>query len=286
MIIESSARTLKFITNHPLASKRPLAALARLAWWQVRSRLSAEVEYDWIEGSRLVVKRGMTGATGNIYCGLHEFSDMAFLLHLTHKDDLFIDIGANIGSYTILASAVCGARAIAVEPDPGTAAALRRNVAANFVNERVTVVEAALGALAGIANLTVGADTMNRILKDEGGPSQEVALETLDEVVGDGSPTIIKMDVEGYEFEVVAGGLHTLRNPSLLAVISENGDASVREPLESLGFKHYNYEPFSRQLHSGPRLCDTGNLLFIRDIGAVEKRIKSAPIRDIVGIPV
>ncbi len=35
--------------------------------------------------------------TGNLYTGLHEFVDMAFLLHLANEDDLFLDVGANRG---------------------------------------------------------------------------------------------------------------------------------------------------------------------------------------------
>jgi hypothetical protein len=74
--------TFQFIARHPLSSNRPLSAYWRYARWQVESRLRNEVVFEWIEGSRLVARNGMTGATGNIYCGLHEFADMAFLLHL------------------------------------------------------------------------------------------------------------------------------------------------------------------------------------------------------------
>ena len=45
---------------------------------------------------------GMTGATGNVYCGLHEFEDMALVLHALRPRDLFVDVGANVGSYTVL----------------------------------------------------------------------------------------------------------------------------------------------------------------------------------------
>ncbi len=44
----------------------------------------------------MVVEPGTTGATGNVYCGLHEFEDMALLLHILRKVDRFVDIGANI----------------------------------------------------------------------------------------------------------------------------------------------------------------------------------------------
>ena len=53
----------------------------------------------------------MTGATGNIYCGLYEFLDMAFLLHFLRNGDLFGDIGSNIGSYTVLATGLRSTKA-------------------------------------------------------------------------------------------------------------------------------------------------------------------------------
>jgi hypothetical protein len=40
----------------------------------------------------------MTGATQNLYCELHEYNDMAFLLHFLREEDSFADVGANIGS--------------------------------------------------------------------------------------------------------------------------------------------------------------------------------------------
>jgi hypothetical protein len=77
---------------------KPLGALARFVLWQIVSRLRAEIEFEWIEGAKLIVSRGMTGATGNIYCGLHEFVEMGFVLHLLRPNDLFLDVGANMGA--------------------------------------------------------------------------------------------------------------------------------------------------------------------------------------------
>ena len=71
----------KFLSNHPVTRDDQLAAWTRFVSWQVRSRLQQEIVVSWIEGQRLVVRRGMTGATGNIYAGLHEFVDMMLLLH-------------------------------------------------------------------------------------------------------------------------------------------------------------------------------------------------------------
>src|SRR6476469_5615627 len=101
-----------FLSDHPLTRDHRAAAFARVCRWQIESRLRDEVIVPWIGSIRLAVRRGMTGATGNVYAGLHEFADMAFTLHFLRPNDLFLDVGANIGSYTLLASGVCKARAI------------------------------------------------------------------------------------------------------------------------------------------------------------------------------
>ena len=89
--------------------------------WQVGSRLlPLGSTLPYVGDTRLFVTRGMTGATGNWYCGLHEVDEMGFVLHALRPGDLFVDVGANIGSYTVLAAGAVGADAIAVEPVPTT----------------------------------------------------------------------------------------------------------------------------------------------------------------------
>ena len=281
--------TLRFIASHPLSSKRPLAAYWRYARWQIESRLRKEVEFDWIAGSKLIARNGMTGATGNIYCGLHEFADMAFLLHLLRPGDLFVDVGANIGSYTVLASGVCGARSIAVEPAPETLQSLKRNVEANKIGNRTRLIESALGAEAGTVRFTVGQDTTNRIANHDDEETREVRVQTLDEILSELSPVLIKLDVEGYEPNVIAGAAETLRKPSLLAVLTETADNKVSAGLNGAGFQKASYAPFQRKLTMGGRGADTqqsANTLFVRDRLSCDARLSDAPRRAVLGVEV
>lgn len=277
--------TLKFIAGHPLSSKRPLSAYWRYARWQVESRLRDEVIFHWIDGSKLAARNGMTGATGNIYCGLHEFVDMAFLLHLLRPGDLFVDVGANVGSYTVLASAVCGARVIAIEPDPRTVQSLKRNIEINGLSDRVTVVEAAVGALSGTARLTVGQDTTNRVTSAPDVESREVQMRTLDQIVCGENPVLIKMDVEGYEAQVVAGACETLANPSLAAVISETADPQINTVMINQGFTRATYGPFERSISAEGSSAPSQNTLFVRT-DRLGKRLESAIKRNVAGVAV
>ena len=106
----------------------------------------------------------MDAATGNIYCGLYEFVDMAIVLHPLRPGDLFIDVGANIGSYNVLAAGACGADVVAIEPEPEAARAHGANIDINGLEGRAEIVAAAAGPAAGIARLTRGLGAMNSIL--------------------------------------------------------------------------------------------------------------------------
>lgn len=211
----------RFIASHPLTRDRKLAALLRFVRWQLEIRLRSEIVVPWIGGTRLAVRRGMHGATGNIYCGLHDYTEMAFMLHLLRPGDLFADIGANVGSYTVLAAGVCGARVVAAEPDSISCAALSKNIAVNRLGARVSVEAVALGAAVGELAFTRGQDTTNHVVgpSDEG--HQKVRQTTADLLFAHETPLAMKLDVEGYEAAVLAGASATLANPGLKALIVE-----------------------------------------------------------------
>jgi FkbM family methyltransferase len=274
---------LRFVTGHPLTRRRPAAALARFLAWQVNSRLHREVEFDWLDGARLLVRRGMTGATGNIYCGLHEFVEMSFLLHLLRPEDTFVDVGANVGSYTILASKVCGARSVAFEPDPTAAAYLRRNIELNGLEGLTSVHQMALGAEGGELRFSLGLDTMNHADPAEGTPVQVVPVQPLDDVEGLTRPVMIKLDVEGFEDRVLAGARRVLASPSLLAIQSEMRGPAIEGILAPFGFAQAHYDPLARRLSDDPAGYPTSNAIFVRDRLDIERRVKEAPRRTIMG---
>lgn len=267
----------RFFSEHPLTRGDRAAAWMRFASWQVRSRLSGECEVQWIAGQKMMISRGMTGATGNIYAGLHEFSDMMLLLHVLRPDDLFLDIGANIGSYTVLASGVCGATTWAFEPDPGTAKSLRRNIALNTLEARVVVHEVALGEADGTVQFTTGLDTVNHVVTDATTGGREVPLRRLDSLIGTARPVMIKMDVEGYEEPALRGARAVLETESLKVVEIETISPEIVQCLTDRAFERAYYDPFRRSLTLQPNGLASNNALFVRDWDTVARRVKEAP---------
>jgi FkbM family methyltransferase len=274
--------TWRYLLAHPLNRARPFAALRRWIGWQIGTRVRPGLRHvPFVDDTQLAITRGMTGATGNLYCGLHEYIDMAFALHLLRAGDAFADVGANVGSYSILAAGACGADVVAFEPLPTAYEALRRNVALNGLDARIRVVRAAAGASAGEVSMTQNLDTMNRVIDDESPTADalRVPCVRLDDELGERPPLLIKIDVEGHEASTLQGAVALLAHPALRALIVELGGPgrdSLRDLLARHGFATYAYDPARRELREAA-IVDGGNQLFVRDVAFVRERLRTAP---------
>ncbi len=146
---------VKFVWNHPLNSSGRIAALGRVARWQMASRLlSGPIALPFVEGTSLFASRGMTGATGNWYCGLHEVRDMAFVLHMLRRGEPF---PRRRGKRRQLHGAgrgwTVGAQVTSVEPIPRTFAHLQRNVVLNGLSGTVIAWQGGLSDSLGHASI-------------------------------------------------------------------------------------------------------------------------------------
>jgi FkbM family methyltransferase len=268
-----------------------MAAVMRVLRWQVGSRLiRGSAVMPFTKRTRLLVKRGMTGATGNIYCGLHDFEDMAFMLHLLRPADTFVDVGANVGTYTVLASGEAGARSIAIEPVPQTFQHLLDNVYLNRLHDCVVVHNCGVGSESGVLRFTATHDTTNHVVAAEEPepdcPAIKVGVRTLDDILVGESPKLIKIDVEGFESHVIRGAGNVLTAESLSAVVMElNGsgqrygfdDESIHRQMLAAGFRPYGYDPFGRVLSELPDRNTRGrNTLYLRDMDDIKTRIADA----------
>lgn len=287
-------KVYNFIKNHPLTKTDKLNAIKRFLTWQIVSRFS---NYDFVlpfvNNSKLLIKRGMTGITGNIYVGLMEFSDMSFLLHFLRKEDNFLDIGANAGSYTILASGVICAKTSCFEPVAQTYEHLLNNININQLQHLVSAMNIGIGSTNGNLKFTNNLDAMNHVISktEIAEDFLEVEIRTIDTIITENFPALIKIDVEGFESEVLKGAEKLLDNKCLKAIIIEinkNGqrygyaDVDIHNVLLSKGFRPFDYEPFSRQLISLEKY-NRHNTIYVREYDFVKQRLTSAPRFQVVG---
>jgi FkbM family methyltransferase len=138
----------------------------------------------------------------------------------SRRIDCFVDVGANTGFYSVMfAAKKLTQRIIAFEPDPDNLARLMTNLALNNLAGRVEVHALALGDAAGEVTLYQGANS-NRGESTIAVPEQtpqavtfqvrQIRFDDAFSLVG--QSLIIKVDVEGYEFEALAGMTRTLRD--------------------------------------------------------------------------
>ena len=285
--------TLPYIISHPLSRGRAIANVARFALWQSRSRLGfGATDFAWVAPTRLHVAPGMTSATGHLYVGLQEFEDMAFVMHFLQPGDLFADVGANVGAYTVLAAGVAGADVVACEPGVEARGWLHQNITLNRLGAYVSIRSEAVGDHLGAVAFSTGRDTTNAVLTSSEVMDGSVmaCLSTLDEICSHRTPALIKIDVEGFEMPVLRGARAILADSDLLALIIElNGagaaygfsDEAICLELVREGFHMVTYDPWRRMLnvlHSlDARRVGQDNVIFVRDKLRVSDRVAGAP---------
>jgi FkbM family methyltransferase len=159
--------------------------------------------------------------------------------------DVFFDLGANVGFYTLLGARAVGqsGTVVAVEPQPKAVERLRHNLALNSLTN-VSVVAAAVAEVSGDGELALSLDGVLEWagLLDGDWPAEKrvtVSITTIDELSeGVAPPTLIKLDVEGAEVRALAGAERTLRASRPVIVCEAHGTGSdVAAVLEQAGYE-------------------------------------------------
>ena len=282
---------IRYIWKHPVTKGNKLLGLTRFIKWQIKSRTKPGPHIiNWVGNLKLSSRKSMYGSTGCIYVGLPEFNDMSFLLHFLKSDSYFIDIGANVGVYSLLASGIKKCKSTSIEPIPQTFYYLQENVVVNDLENDITCLNIGLAGEKGQLFFTKDKDTINHVTDKKTANTINVEVETLDNIINSSllNNTLIKLDVEGFEYKVLSGASELLKNENLKAFIVElNGsstkfglsDAMVDEVLVNSGFEKYDYDPFRRSLTKIDRFHTEENTLYLRksQINEIESTLKSAP---------
>lgn len=283
--------TIKTILSHPLSRGHEFYILLNLLKWQIRIRLNASsIIIPWIQDSCFISGKGETGLTGNIYTGLFEFEEMSFLLHALSPKEIFVDVGANVGAYTILASQVIKSRSISFEPIPETVKRLENQIRLNGIGDLVDLRPKGVGNSVNLLPFTTNSDTTNQVIFDTKIENAEFfQVTTLDQdLTGDG-PYFLKIDVEGFEYAVLEGGRNMLMSEKIMAIIIElnhncekfgHTNYEIHELLNSHGYTAVSYDPFKRSL----KILDSfnhklSNTIYVKDVDLISNRCVSAPLR-------
>jgi FkbM family methyltransferase len=234
---------------------------------------------------------------------MYEPETTVLLASVLKPGDVFVDVGAHVGYFTVLAASLVGAagQVVAFEPEPGNYAQLIAHIRLNTFTQ-VLPIHCAAGAEAGVFDLHCNADNDGGHAlwdvrlhpyndRSRAAPrAYPVFVTTLDRVLGNVAPgriKAIKIDVEGNEHAVLRGARRTLetqRVPFVIAEVNRMGlqqmgtnQAGLRAFMTMLGYDCWllqSAEPQLVRVEAGHEVVTTDgdgvfNLLFRRPDAAI-----------------
>jgi len=187
--------------------------------------------------------------------GIREELNIADVRRELKKGDVAVDIGANIGYYALFEAQLVGSegKVYAIEPVPANVELLRKNIEANGYSN-MEVYQFAIGDNHGFQPLYLSKHRNRPTFKDVTGTTKQrwlkgqidVEVVTLDDFLADKLyPDAIRMDVEGYEYQIIRGMKNTLQRRLPLKLFIEfhfhlmerQESVEILETLKSNGFK-------------------------------------------------
>jgi FkbM family methyltransferase len=242
------------------AGEKGFAPTLRRMMWRRRRK---PLVLPWLEGLLVELSPGNETCRSLFITGRYEPNEFHLLRAILRPCMVFVDVGANIGLYSLFAARRIGeqGKALAIEPSVREFAQLRRNLELNGIAQ-VQALEVAVSDCPGEADLLVapaersGHNTLGGFAYDTPLDHKErVRTERLDDIVAAQRllrVDVIKMDIEGAELAALRGAASTLQQfrPLLLIEVSprsleRQGTSSERllEHLAAAGYRCYAFDP-------------------------------------------
>lgn len=249
------------IWNHPANRQVRWRAIVRALHWQYHQRLVGSYLDIPYHGFKLRCPPGNHSGSRAIYfSAMPDFAEMQFMRHYLRPGDRFIDAGANLGLYSLLARALVGAEGHvhAFEPNPAVATSLRANLDLNGI-ENVSLHHIGLSDVNGSAAFDANDDDClgHVITRDIPDGAGEITVGRLDTLLPDVPYAMAKFDIEGYEPFAIRGAANWLARSNPPAMLVEMGGYTKRHgmttaefvaELADLGYQCVRYEPETRRM--------------------------------------
>ncbi len=276
---------------HPLV-KNSLIGLIKYLYLNSIIRLYPKpIKIKWLNDLRYYITLGDSGIIGNYYFFIDDYEESIFLIHYLTSNDLFVDVGANHGHYTMISSGICKSKSIAIEPVSETFERLKMNIELNKL-KNVKLFNLGISDAKGQLYISNNLGSMNRVIDDskKHNNCELIKVTTLDKLLSEEKKiNLLKIDVEGFEKQVLLGCKEILKNPFLNVIIIELNNSNKHYNynendtiviLEKSGFYPYKYiHPDNKLVLLEKKNFDSYNTIFIRNIDYVKERIKKKSIK-------
>lgn len=191
--------------------------------------------------------------------GIYELYEINQLKKILLPNDVFIDVGACIGVYSVVASKEVGEQGLVIAIEPNDCSYLKWNIDQNDC-KNVLVLNNAAGDENKIVYLEKDADNFGNTMVSKKSFQNPIQMLTIDAIV-DGKHRIsaIKIDVQGYEIEVLRGALQTIKENKRIYLLVEFSPKHIVEA-------GYTVMEFLELIY-----CELGFRVFIFDVKGMQK---------------
>ena len=241
------------------SNQQPLGKLLRLPLKLIPKRAVFRIMQGRLKGWKWIVGSGEHG----YWLGWYEIGKRQAFENAITEGAVVYDIGANVGYYSLMAAVVAGVsgHVYAFEPLPRNVDYLRKHVALNKLEDRITVFDVAVSDQTGEAAFDLGASTSMGHLAESG--EIKVKMARLDDLLIEGQvkpPDYMKVDVEGAEFDVLNGARELLAKHKPVIFLDTHNREAHNATVKLLN--EFNYEivcldgkplPESKELIASPK---------------------------------
>lgn len=248
-------KPLSKILEHPLNRKNKLKTFVRVLWWKINQiffQIPSIVTF-YSSGMKCICYPNSSYGGMVMYNNLPEYPEMLFLEKYLKSNSVFLDIGANIGVYSIIAaSKIKKGKIYAFEPIPCIVEILNQNIRLNEISDRVSIIQKVVSDKSGMVKFVIqDISEVSHISTDNKSKNTLIPSIRLDDFcklekikfIG-----AIKIDVEGAEMKVLKGLEDYLKLGKIGVLIIELNvnnslyGSSSNEILEYL--RVFNYKTF------------------------------------------
>lgn len=220
--------------------------------FQIRKKLSSKIVIKKLfNGSQIYLFHRNPIASAFVYTAIPDRIEIEKLRALADEQTVFLDVGANIGAYSLLLRDKVKA-IYAFEAHPDTAALCKQNFKLNKIDPENVINYAVSDNAEPIffTNEIAGSPTNCQARKKEGAIT--VPAITIDEFIQSGSfdkktQFILKIDVEGFEYPVFLGAKQSLASGQIKGIVFENFSEAQQKVISMLKQYGYKIESLNQQ---------------------------------------
>jgi FkbM family methyltransferase len=215
-LVKTLKYSVKNLHNHNLTKDKLFSTFFQVVLWQLYKRIVKKpLIINLFNNARFIARPDCTVSSSIMYTKIPDYDEIMFLRKQLKSESIIFDVGANVGHFSLFFSDIAE-RTYAFEPTPKTFSVLRDNFAING-DKKLEMYQCALSDHDGIVIFLDqgGLNTTNRVTETPSRCTVEVQSMRLDTFCRDKNITkidLLKMDVEGHEFEVLKGAVYVLKD--------------------------------------------------------------------------